>query len=104
MCAVDFPEERVSIYVVDDDVEARKKLSMLLEGLDADVKAFGCGEDLLRAGVNSDARCMIVEICLPGMDGIQLMRTIQQQGVHLPTILLARSSDVPTVEFSSTFI
>ena len=96
MCAVDFPSEKVSIYIVDDDLEARKKLTILLEGLGADVKAYGCGEDLLREGINSEARCMIVEVCLPGMDGIQLMRTIQQQGVHLPTIILARSSDVPT--------
>ena len=96
MCAVEFPAGKVSIYVVDDDAEARRKLATLLEGLHADVKAYGCGEDLLRDGINSDARCMIVEICLPGMDGIQLMRALQQQGIHLPTILLARSSDVPT--------
>ena len=96
MCAVDISGDKTTIVIVDDDVKVRQKLETLLAGIGARVKTYCCAEALLREGVHADTRCMIAENCLPGMDGIQLMRTVQEQGIRMPTILLARFSDVPT--------
>jgi two-component system response regulator FixJ len=60
------------------------------------IKSYRSAESLLDETINPNAGCMIVENCLPGMSGIELMGTLQQQGISLPTILLARFSDVPT--------
>jgi len=96
MSAVETVETQVAIYIVDDDARARNKLETLLASAGNKVKSYCCAETLLREGVDPSVRCLIVENCLPGMDGIQLMRTLQAQGFNLPTILLARFSDVPT--------
>ena len=96
MCAVYNSEDHITIYIVDDDAKVRSKLETLLAGMDLDVKSYDCAETLLRDGISPLARCMIAEVDLPGMNGIQLMHTVQEQGLSLPTILLAKFSDVPT--------
>lgn len=94
--AFDLYDGKASIYVVDDDAEALQELTVLLAHLNADVKTYQSAEDLLRAGIAPDAHCLIAEVGLPDINGIELMQRIQQQGIRLPTIFLARASDVPT--------
>jgi two-component system response regulator FixJ len=86
--------EKPIVYIVDGDHKVLCSLSELLEQHDVIVKAFGSAEDFLNTKLRSRAACLIVEVNLPNMDGIELLEHINSLGVRLPTIVLSSGSDV----------
>lgn len=82
------------MYIVDDDHKLLCSLSKLLEQHDLIAEAFGSAEDFLNAKLSSRAACLIVEVNLPNMGGIELLEHINSLGVRLPRIVLSSGSDV----------
>jgi len=85
-----------TVFVVDDDAAIRDALSLLisLKGLRAAV--FGSAEDFL-AVYNEDCRgCLLTDLKMPGMSGLDLQRTLQDRGVTLPVVVLTAHGDVNT--------
>ncbi len=58
------------------------------------VEVFESAEDFLKTKLRSRAACLIVEVNLPNMDGIELLEHINNLGIRLPTIVLSTDSDV----------
>lgn len=84
-----------TIYVVDADPSVRAALPGLFATLSTAVRTYASAEAFL-SDVSADARgCLIVELNLPGMDGLELMEQLRQRGINLPVIMLASASDVP---------
>jgi len=84
------------VGVIDPDPVARSGLPTLLHGLGVDVCTFESAENYL---VNANGRhlaCLIVDLLLPGMSGLELLRRLRSAGNDVPVILLADESDVPT--------
>jgi len=84
------------VFVVDDDAAIRDALSLLisLKGLKASV--FSCAEDFL-AVYDSDWRgCLLTDLQMPGMGGLDLQMTLRQRGVVLPVVVLTAHGDVAT--------
>jgi FixJ family two-component response regulator len=84
------------VGVIDPDPVARSGLRTLLHGLGIDVSTYDSAESYLLATNGRHASCLIVELLLPGMSGLELLRRLRSAGNDVPVILLADESDVPT--------
>lgn len=84
------------VGIIDPDPAARDALRSLLRSVGVDVATFDCAETYLRAANGRPYACLIVDLLLPGMSGLELLRRLRSAGNHVPMILLTEESDVPT--------
>jgi FixJ family two-component response regulator len=84
-----------TVFVVDDDPAVRDALTLLLEQEDVSVETFDCAETFLAAERPVLRSCAIVDLRMPGMDGIQLQAELSRRGVLLPIIFLTSYGDIP---------
>lgn len=82
------------VHLVDDDEAVRRAVSELLEADGLVVRAFGSAEDLLAAWSPSWRGCIVLDLRLPGLDGLQAQRALHARGVRLPVIFLTGHGDV----------
>lgn len=85
---------RPVIAVIEADASDRRTLCRLLSTLDVDVQDFDSAESYLAAGGDS-LGCLISEVALPGMSGLDLLRLLRSADASPPVILLGEESDVP---------
>jgi FixJ family two-component response regulator len=85
---------RPIIAVIEADASDRRSLCRLLSTLDVDVQDFDSAESYLAAHSDSTG-CLISEVALPGMSGLELLRRLRSTNVAPPVILLGEESDVP---------
>jgi FixJ family two-component response regulator len=90
------PDAPPVVGVIDPDPVARNALRSLLHGLGIDVSTFDSAESFLLAANGRHVGCLIVDLLLPGMSGLELLRRLRSAGNDVPVILLADESDVPT--------
>jgi FixJ family two-component response regulator len=86
--------EKPIVYIVDSDHQLLDSLASMLRRKDVRVEVFDSAENFLKTKLRSRAACLIVEVNLLKMDGIQLLEHINDLGVRLPTIVMSTSSDV----------
>jgi len=84
-----------TVCVVDGDSGVRRSLQALLETLPVRVVAFGSAEEFLRCLDEDRPCCLITEVHLPGMSGIDLQRALRERGLSVPVIVLSADADVP---------
>ncbi len=85
-----------TVFIVDSDDAIRDSLVRLLSALPCAIETFVSGEELLREKSLDRGACLITEMQLPGMCGLELLQAMERRGKALPTILLASNTDVPT--------
>jgi FixJ family two-component response regulator len=78
----------LTVAVVDDDEAVRHALSNLLASLDLGVATFASAEAFLASPVCRDAACLIADVQMPGMSGLDLQRHLAVSGNRLPVILI----------------
>ncbi len=76
------------VAVVEDDQSMLESLESLLESTGYTVLLYSCGEDLLRSGRLQDIDCLISDIGLPGIDGIELLRWVHASRADLPVFMI----------------
>lgn len=84
------------VGVIDPDPVARNGLRALLHRNGVDVSTFDSAESYLLAANGRHLACLIVDLLLPGMSGLELLRRLRSAGNDVPIVLLADESDVPT--------
>ena len=89
----------MSVVLAEDDVDIRDLVQLVLEGLDLEVRAVGNGADALAACRDRAPRLLLLDITMPGMNGLEVCRAVRQDPelADLPIILMtarAQSSDV----------
>jgi two-component system response regulator FixJ len=84
------------IGIIDSDPTARAGLESLLQPVGVHVSAFDSAESYLLSTKGKQVACLIVDLLLPGMSGLELLRRLRSAGNDVPVILLADESDVPT--------
>jgi RNA polymerase sigma factor (sigma-70 family) len=82
------------VYIVDDDAEVRNSLGFLVESVGHVVKAFASAQEFLEALEPDPFGCLILDVRLPGMSGLQLLEELRRRGYELPTIMLTGHPDV----------
>lgn len=83
------------VFVVEDDPSVRAALVRLLGSLGFGVAAYGSAEAYLAARDPEAHGCILLDISLPGQDGIALQRSLAQEDDHMPIIFLTGQADVP---------
>ena len=84
-----------TVFIVDDDVSVREGLTELMQSLGLSVRAFASAQDFL-AHLDKDAvGCLVLDVYMPGMTGLDLQREMKVKNVHLPIIFLTGHGDIP---------
>lgn len=84
---------RTLISVVDDDESIRDSTMILLRSVGYTVATFESGEQFLDSSVLSATECLILDIRLPGMDGLELQRQLRSCGPPVPVIFVTAHYD-----------
>jgi FixJ family two-component response regulator len=82
-----------SIAIVDDDQSMRMALVRLIRSLGHEARGFASAEDFLQSGAVDSADCLITDIQMPGMSGIDLKRRLSDQNLELPVIMITARAD-----------
>jgi FixJ family two-component response regulator len=82
------------VAVVDDDISVRESLESLIRSVGLRVRLFASAEELLDSNHTHEADCLVLDVCLPGMSGIELNRRLVASGSKVPVIFItAHASD-----------
>jgi FixJ family two-component response regulator len=82
------------VAVVDDDISVRESLNSLIRSAGMDVKVFASAEEFLNGNRLPDANCLILDVRLPGISGIELHRQLMARRYNVPVIFItAHGSD-----------
>jgi FixJ family two-component response regulator len=76
------------VLLVDDDASMRRALARTIGLAGFEVEAFASAETLLARGILPSDACLVLDIDLPGIDGIECKRTLDAMGRHLPTVFV----------------
>jgi FixJ family two-component response regulator len=82
-----------TIFVVDDDPAIRDSLKLLLESHGLAVKDFASASQLLQDGAPRPTDCLVCDVHMPAMSGIDLIAKLTSRGLTLPTILISGRAD-----------
>ncbi len=91
------PEARPTVFVVDDDANIRKIICLLIESAGIMVEAFSSSQAFLDVYDPERPGCLLLDICMPGMNGIALQQRLASQNAEPVIIFLTGHGDVPTV-------
>lgn len=86
---------RPTIFVVDDDSAVRDALKLLLRSVGQAVETFGSGQEFLDAYGEDRAGCLVLDIRMPGMSGLELQQKLNERHSILPIIFITGHGDVP---------
>jgi FixJ family two-component response regulator len=81
------------IAVVDDDESARTAVDGVLKSVGFETRAFGSAEDFLGSGHQRETACLITDIQMPGMSGLELQATLAQSNSRIPIIFITAFGD-----------
>lgn len=82
------------VYVVDDDEAIRRSLSFMLRTSGHKVEQFTCGEDFLKVAAKLAPGCVLLDIRMPGLDGLEVQQAMAGEGVALPVVIMTGHGDV----------
>lgn len=86
---------RPCVHVVDDDQGLRDALRDLLESVGYEVATYASTAEFLERGEGKAPGCLLLDVRLPGMSGLDLQERLVREGVSLPVILMTGFADVP---------
>jgi FixJ family two-component response regulator len=84
-----------TIFVVDDDSTFRASLRWLLEAEGMSVETFGSGEEFLEHFTEDLEGCLLLDVKMAGMSGIDVQAALKRRGVNFPVIIITGHGDVP---------
>ncbi|HSD61003.1 MAG TPA: response regulator [Burkholderiales bacterium] len=85
-----------SVYVVDDDYDVRASLALLLRSVGLEAQCFESAAALLAVVGPECAGCVVADVRMPGMSGLELQRELARRGIALPLLMITGHADVPT--------
>jgi two-component system, LuxR family, response regulator FixJ len=85
-----------TVFIIDDDPLIRSMIELLLRASGRTVASFAAATEFLAGYVPQRAGCLICDICMPGMSGIELQTELNRTGSTLPLIFISARSDIPT--------
>jgi FixJ family two-component response regulator len=84
-----------TVFVVDDDAAMRDSLRWLIESVGLRVEAYATADDFLARWDPERPGCLVLDVRMPGMSGLDLQGELAQREVRLPTIVITGHADVP---------
>jgi len=88
------PSEKAIVHVIDDDEAIRQSLAFLLQAAKLEVKTYASAMAFLDALPDAAASCVITDIRMPGMSGVDLLRRLKELKIGVPVIVITGHGDV----------
>jgi FixJ family two-component response regulator len=83
------------VHVVEDDASVRGALDRLFRSVGMRARGYGSAREFLDAGRNEDPGCIVLDVRLPGMSGLDFQQRLSELDVRLPVILMTGYGDIP---------
>jgi FixJ family two-component response regulator len=88
-------KEQPVVYVVDDDAGVRQALDSLIRSVGFSVPTFASAQDFLNSKRTSVPGCLVLDVRMPGLSGLDLQRDLAEADIHLPVIFVTGHADIP---------
>jgi two-component system response regulator FixJ len=88
------PSEKAIVHVIDDDEAFRQSLAFLLQAAKLEVKTYSSAMAFLDALLDTTASCVITDVRMPGMSGVDLLRRLKELKIGVPVIVITGHGDV----------
>lgn len=83
------------VHLVDDDDSVRRSVGFMLKTSGFQVRSYASGAELLKDAKSFEPGCILLDIRMPGMDGLEVQQALKAAGVSLPVIIMTGHGDVP---------
>ena len=82
------------VFIVDDDESVRRALGRLMRSAGFDVRVFASAEEFLDQGCQNIPGCLILDVRMPQMDGLELQERLRTLGSHIPIVFISAHYDL----------
>ena len=89
------PEAQSIVFVVDDDTSLREAIKSLLRSVGLQVEVFGTAADFLNNKVPEIPACLVLDIRLPGVSGLDFQAELAKANIHIPIVFITGHGDIP---------
>ena len=83
------------VFVVDDDPSVRRAIKRLVESVGLQVELFGSAQEFLRSKRPNAPSCLVLDVRLPGISGLDFQRELADANIHIPIIFITAHGDIP---------
>jgi FixJ family two-component response regulator len=83
------------VFVIDDDASVRSALKSLIRSVGLEVEAYSSGLEFLQSTRPDVPACLVLDVRLPGMSGLDFQKELTRSGIHLPVIFITAHGDIP---------
>ena len=83
------------VFVIDDDPSIRTAIRELIEAVGLNCQTFESGQELLDGKLPDVPSCLVLDVRLPGLSGLNLQRELTERGIHIPIIFITGHGDIP---------
>ena len=87
---------KATIFIVDDDPSIRLALENLVSSMGQQAETYAAAQDFLRDCPRNPAGCLVLDVQMPGLSGLDLQTELSHAGIHLPIIFITGHGDIPT--------
>jgi len=83
------------VLVVEDDASMRRALSNLFQSVGLEVELFGSASEMLQSKLPDVASCLVLDVRLPGLSGLDFQNELAKANIHIPIIFMSGHGDIP---------
>src|SRR5947208_2253532 len=83
------------VFVVDDDPSVRRAIQRLISSVGLHVELFGSAQEFLRSSRPDAPSCLVLDVRLPGISGLDFQRELARANIHIPIIFITAHGDIP---------
>jgi FixJ family two-component response regulator len=88
-------QDHPTVFVVDDDPSVRASIQGLLKSAGLRSESFGTAEEFLRSKPPDGPSCLVLDVSLPGVNGLEFQRQLANSGIRIPVIFITAHGDIP---------
>ena len=88
-------ETKPIVFVVDDDLSVRRTTERLIRSIGLEVQTFTSAREFLKSSRPEGPACLVLDVRMPGLSGMDLQRELARSEIHIPIIFLTAHGDIP---------
>ena len=89
------PEDTSIVFVIDDDASVRRSIQGLLKSVGLRSESFGSAQEFLTTHASDGPSCLVLDVRLPGLNGLDFQRQLADAGVQIPIIFITAHGNIP---------
>jgi FixJ family two-component response regulator len=89
------PADAPTVFVIDDDAAMRAAIRGLLKSVSLPSESYGTAEEFLRSKRSDGPSCLVLDVSLPGVNGLDFQRQLADAGIQIPIIFITGHGDIP---------